>query len=132
MSMSDSESAATPTLDELLAAHAAGRLPPPVALVVASHLALSPESRRRHRAYEAVGGALLEAIEPAPLAPTPGTGSWRGSTTRTGSPGESRVSGPAGRRPGLRRGRERRSWADCRARCATCSRARRRVCAGAG
>ena len=69
MSMSYSESAATPTLDELLAAHAAGRLPPPVALVVASHLALSPESRRRHRAYEAVGGALLEAIEPAPLAP---------------------------------------------------------------
>jgi putative transcriptional regulator len=40
-----------------------------VALIVASHLALSPESRRRYRAYEALGGALLERIEPDACAP---------------------------------------------------------------
>jgi putative transcriptional regulator len=57
-----------PTHDELLAAHAAGRLPPPVALVVATHLALSPQARRRYRCFEAAGGALLDRIEPAPLA----------------------------------------------------------------
>lgn len=56
-------------LDDLLAAHAAGNLPEPLALIVASHLALSPESLRRYRAYEAVGGALLAGIEPAPVAP---------------------------------------------------------------
>lgn len=58
-----------PELDELLAAHAAGNLPPPVALIVGTHLALSPASQRRHRLYEAVGGALLEGIAPAPVAP---------------------------------------------------------------
>jgi putative transcriptional regulator len=59
----------TPTLDDLLAAHAAGSLPAPVALIVASHLALSSESRRRYHAYEAVGGTLLRQIEPVPCAP---------------------------------------------------------------
>jgi putative transcriptional regulator len=62
-----------PTLDELLAAHAAGRLPRPLALIVATHLALSPASRRLYRRYEAVGGVLLDRIEPAGLAP----GSWQ-------------------------------------------------------
>jgi putative transcriptional regulator len=57
-----------PTRDELLAAHAAGHLPAPVSLIVATHLALSPLSRRRYRQLEAVGGALLETLEPAPLA----------------------------------------------------------------
>src|SRR4051795_2766311 len=61
------------TLDELLAAHAAGRLPPPLALIVASHLALSPESRQRYRSFEAAGGVLLERLEPARLAP----GAWQ-------------------------------------------------------
>jgi putative transcriptional regulator len=59
---------AAPSHDELLAAHAAGRLPPPVALVVATHLALSPQARRRYRCFEAAGGVLLDRIEPAPLA----------------------------------------------------------------
>src|SRR3954447_5451777 len=59
------------TLDELLAAHAAGRLPPPLALIVASHLALSPESRKRYRSFEAAGGVLLERLEPARLARGP-------------------------------------------------------------
>ena len=60
------------TLDELVAAHAAGRLPPPLALIIGSHLALSPESRAAHDAFEAAGGVLLEQIEPAAL----GTGAW--------------------------------------------------------
>jgi putative transcriptional regulator len=56
-----------PTLDELLAAHAAGRLPAPVALAVATHLALSPASRRSYARFEAAGGVLLERLEPVPL-----------------------------------------------------------------
>lgn len=60
---------AAPTLDELLAAHAAGRLPAPLSLAVATHLALSPASRERYRQLEAVGGVLLDQLEPAPLAP---------------------------------------------------------------
>ena len=56
-------------LDDLLVAHAAGRLPEPVALLVASHLTMRPESRSAHAGFEALGGALLEAIDPEPLAP---------------------------------------------------------------
>jgi putative transcriptional regulator len=56
------------TMDELLAAHAAGHLPAALALIVATHLALSPESRRRYRCFEAAGGVLLDRIEPVPLA----------------------------------------------------------------
>lgn len=59
-------------LDELLMAHAAGRLPEPVALAVATHLALSPRARARYRRFEALGGVLLETIEPSPLA----EGAW--------------------------------------------------------
>src|SRR4051812_13058165 len=62
----------TPSLDELLAAHAAGTLPSPVALAVATHLALSPASRRLYRAYEEAGGTMLETIRPADLA----AGAW--------------------------------------------------------
>ena len=61
------------TLDELLAAHAAGHLSPALSLIVATHLALSPESRRRYRCFEAAGGVLLDRIEPASLAP----GAWQ-------------------------------------------------------
>lgn len=55
-------------LDELLMAHAAGRLPEPLALIVATHLALSPEARARYGRFLALGGIFLEALEPAPLA----------------------------------------------------------------
>jgi putative transcriptional regulator len=55
------------SLDELLLAHAAGKLAAPVALLVETHLALSPASRRCHAIYEAIGGALLEGIEAEPL-----------------------------------------------------------------
>lgn len=56
------------SLDELLAAHAAGRLPPPLSLAVATHLALCPPSRERYRSLETVGGVLLDRLEPVPLA----------------------------------------------------------------
>lgn len=55
-------------LDDLLMAHAAGKLAEPVALVVATHLALVPKSRARYARYEALGGVLLESIEPEPVA----------------------------------------------------------------
>jgi len=57
------------TVDDLLLAHAAGRLPEPVGLVVATHLALAPESRSLFREYEALGGALLDDLPPVDLAP---------------------------------------------------------------
>ncbi len=56
-------------LDELLIAHAAGHLTEAVALVVASHLCLCRESRRRYRIYEILGGLLLEELPPEELAP---------------------------------------------------------------
>lgn len=52
------------TLDELLLGHAAGTLPEPLQLVVRTHLALSEDGRRRYRVYCALGGALLDTIEP--------------------------------------------------------------------
>lgn len=54
--------------DELLLAHAAGRLPEPVALAVATHLALSPDARARYARYEALGGVLLDRLEPEAIA----------------------------------------------------------------
>lgn len=72
----------TPGVDELLMAHAAGRLPEPVSLVVATHLALSPPARARYRRYESVGGALLDQLEPAPLE----DGAWERLLGRLGAP----------------------------------------------
>ncbi len=51
-------------LDELLIAHAAGHLTEAAALVVATHLCLCPESRRRYRIYEALGGLVLDELGP--------------------------------------------------------------------
>ena len=56
------------SVDELLIAHAAGKLPEPVGLAVATHLALCPGARARYRRYEAFGGALLEGLAPAGMA----------------------------------------------------------------
>ena len=56
------------TVDDLLLAHAAGSLPLPVGLAVATHLALSAESRRRYESLEALGGHFLDTLAPAPLA----------------------------------------------------------------
>lgn len=56
------------SVDELLIAHAAGKLPEPVGLAVATHLALCPAARARYRLYESFGGALLDDLEPAMMA----------------------------------------------------------------
>jgi putative transcriptional regulator len=53
--------------DELLLDHAAGSLPEPVALLVATHLALCPACREHEAGLEAVGGALLDEIDPEPI-----------------------------------------------------------------
>ncbi len=56
--------------DETLLRHAAGRLDAGFALVVETHLALSPETRRVFAQFEAIGGLLLEGSEPAPVKPS--------------------------------------------------------------
>ncbi len=50
--------------DEMLLDYASGALPEPVALAVATHAALCDDSRRRIETMEAVGGSLLDKIEP--------------------------------------------------------------------
>jgi putative transcriptional regulator len=54
--------------DERLLAYAAGALPEPPALLIASHLALCPRCRHAVAELEALGGALLETLPPAALA----------------------------------------------------------------
>jgi len=49
------------TPDNLLAAYAAGNLPHPYAVVVASHISLCLKCRAALEAHQAVGGAVLEA-----------------------------------------------------------------------
>ena len=53
--------------EPLLVAYAAGTLPHPFAMVVASHVSLCDECRARLGAHEAVGGALLEAQATEPV-----------------------------------------------------------------
>jgi putative transcriptional regulator len=55
--------------EELLLDYAAGSIDEPTALVLATHMALCPECRDAVTQFESVGGALLEAIEPATLPP---------------------------------------------------------------
>jgi putative transcriptional regulator len=55
--------------EELLAGHAAGTLPEAVDLVVATHLGYCAQCRRQVGDFEAIGGALLEELTPAELAP---------------------------------------------------------------
>lgn len=52
----------------LLMDYAAGSLGEAPAVLIATHLSLCPECRAEVGRIEAVGGALIEAIEPAPLA----------------------------------------------------------------
>jgi putative transcriptional regulator len=49
---------------ELLLDYATGTAPAPLALLVATHLALSPESQKDVRTLEAVGGVLLDNLKP--------------------------------------------------------------------
>ena len=53
--------------DELLLAYAAGNSAEAVSLVVATHLALCPACRTTVERFEALGGALIEALPPTPL-----------------------------------------------------------------
>lgn len=53
--------------DETLMRYAAGRLPAAPARVVAVHLAGCPTCRARLSTFEAVGGALLDEIEPVSM-----------------------------------------------------------------
>ena len=57
------------TSEELLLRFAAGRLRPAPALVVASHLAMSPSSQRFVAGLESVGGTLLDEEPMAKLSP---------------------------------------------------------------
>lgn len=50
------------TPDALLAAYAAGSLPHPYALVVATHISLCLECRAAYEAHQAGGGAVLESV----------------------------------------------------------------------
>jgi len=54
---------------ELLVAYAAGTLAEPQALLVATHLSLCPGCRDAAGALDAVGGALLDRLAPAEVAP---------------------------------------------------------------
>ena len=62
-------SATNQTSEELLLRYAAGKLRPAPALVVASHLAISPSSRRIVAEFESIGGGLLEGEAMAGLPP---------------------------------------------------------------
>ncbi len=53
--------------DDLLLSYAAGSADEPLALVLATHLALCPRCRKGVGQAEAAGGALLETGTPAPL-----------------------------------------------------------------
>ncbi len=53
--------------DEVLMAYAAGSLPEALSLVVASHITLCPTCRGEVENFEAVGGSLIEEIDPASL-----------------------------------------------------------------
>lgn len=55
--------------DEVLLDYAGGAISGPVATLVASHLALCPRCRGELAALEAMGGAELAGLEPAPLEP---------------------------------------------------------------
>ncbi|WP_332656851.1 cadmium/peroxide/UV radiation responsive anti-sigma factor ChrR [Brevundimonas sp.] len=54
--------------EERLLAYAAGTLSPPESVVVATHLALRPATARWVENLQAVGGEVLETIEPAAVA----------------------------------------------------------------
>lgn len=55
--------------EDLLLRHATGALDPAFALLIETHLSMSPSSRRLHMQFETLGGALLDEIEPAQVDP---------------------------------------------------------------
>jgi putative transcriptional regulator len=54
--------------EDVLLDYAAGKSPQATSVLVATHLALCPTCRAEVRRYEALGGALVEAEAPAPMA----------------------------------------------------------------
>lgn len=54
--------------DDLLMGYAAGVLPQPFDLVVATHVSLSDDARARLASFEAVGGAMLDEMDEAEIA----------------------------------------------------------------
>ena len=54
--------------DDLLLRYASGHLPEAQSLVIATHLALCPICRATVAEYEALGGALVEDLDPVPVA----------------------------------------------------------------
>jgi putative transcriptional regulator len=56
-------------IDKLLLRHAAGALDAGFSLLVETHLDMSAASRRLHAQFEALGGSLLDEIEPADVDP---------------------------------------------------------------
>lgn len=65
-----------------LLGYASGASPEPVALLVATHLAMCPTCRARAEALESVGGAMLEEIEPS----EPPQGALEAILARLGEP----------------------------------------------
>ena len=53
--------------DEMLAAHAAGALPYPFAVLIAEHVSWCDECRARLEAHQILGGVMLEGLAGAPL-----------------------------------------------------------------
>ena len=51
--------------EDVLVAYAAGSLPEALSLVVASHVTLCPACRAEVESYEALGGSLIDEIDPA-------------------------------------------------------------------
>ncbi|PPD44074.1 MAG: transcriptional regulator [Methylocystis sp.] len=56
--------------DDLLFRHAAGALDPGFSLLVETHLEMSPAARDIHAQFEALGGMLLDELEPAQVDPS--------------------------------------------------------------
>lgn len=67
--------------DALTMAYAAGQVPEALSLVIAAHVSLCDECRARLEACEAVGGAMLDDVGPAPMA----SGSLEATLARIGA-----------------------------------------------
>jgi len=55
--------------DDLLIGYATGTLTEAESLLIAIHLTLCPDCRRRHESLEAIGGAMLETLAPSTMQP---------------------------------------------------------------
>ena len=81
---------------EMLLDYAAGNVPEPVGLLLATHLALCPRCRRETAVYEQAGGLLLEQVRDDQ---EPAAAEWQALLTRLEVPAEA-VAEPTPRRAG--------------------------------